>query len=95
MRATAQTDGTGDGRVGGRRVVAIVYFVVVGIAGLMGALLGAIGPVRLEPTLFFLVDLPPTVPGMVVYGVTTVGVVLGVLLGLVEAVSRVAGAKSG
>lgn len=75
-------------RVPGRRVVLVVYVVVVAIAGLLGALLGFVDPDGMDPTLFFVVDLPATVLGMVAYGVVTVGVVLGGLLLLVRYVSR-------
>lgn len=74
--------------VAGRHVVLVVYLGVVSVAGVMGAVLGAVNPDGMDPTLFFIVDLPATVPGMVVFGVVTVGVGLGVLLGLVRVVSR-------
>lgn len=75
-------------RVAGRRVVLTVYLAVVAIAGLMGAMLGFVNPEGMDPRLFFVVDLPATVAGMVVYGVGTVGVVLGAFLLLVRYVSR-------
>lgn len=65
----------------GRNVVLFVYTTVVAIAGFMGFLLGAVGPDALQPvSLFFLVELPPTPLGLAVYGMGTVGLVLGVLL---------------
>lgn len=67
-------------RVPGQRVVLTVYLVVVGVAGVMGALLGYVNPEGMDPRLFFVVDLPPTILGMVAFGVTTVGVILGVFL---------------
>lgn len=75
-------------RIAGRRVVLVLYLGVVAVAGVLGALLGFVNPVGLDPTLFFLVELPPTVPGMVTFGVVNVGGVLGVLLLLVRVVSR-------
>lgn len=79
---------TAGNRVAGRRVVLAVYLVVVALAGLLGALLGYVHPAGMDPRLFFVVDLPPTVPGMVVFGVTTVGVGLGLVVVLVRYVSR-------
>lgn len=64
----------------GRRVVVTVYAAVVAIAGLMGFIIGLVEPDGLEPTLFFVIDLPGSPLGMVVFGVTTVGLGLGVLL---------------
>lgn len=64
----------------GRRVIYVVYAVVVAIAGLMGFLIAVIRPEDLDPTLFGFIDLPPTPVGMVVFGVVTVGLGLGVLL---------------
>lgn len=71
----------------GRRVVYTVYATVVAIAALMGFILGVISPEGLDPTLFFVVDLPPTPVGMAVFGVTTVGLALGVLLVVVAFVA--------
>lgn len=64
----------------GRRVVYAVYAVVVAIAGLMGFILGVISPRALDPVLFGVIDLPPTPVGMVIFGVVTVGLGLGLLL---------------
>ena len=86
MSANLDREPTAD--VPGRRVVLAVYLVVVAVAGLMGALLGFVNPEGMDPTLFFLVDLPPTILGMVAFGVTTVGVGLGALLVLVRYVAR-------
>lgn len=46
----------------------------------MGFIIGIINPDDLDPTLFFVIDLPPTPVGMVIFGVTTVGLALGILL---------------
>lgn len=71
----------------GRRVVGTVYVAIVAIAGLMGFVLGIINPEGLNPTLFGVFDLPPTPFGMVVFGVVTIGVGLGVLLFVVSVVA--------
>lgn len=86
-------DGGGSGpagRVPGKRVVLTVYAIVVAIAAILGALLGLVNPVGLDPTLPF-VDLPATPLGMVTFGVVAVGGGLGVLLLLVRLVSRIDG----
>jgi hypothetical protein len=72
----------------GRQVVLAVYAAVVGVAAVMGFLLGLAQPVALEPVLFGVIALPPTPLGMVVYGVVTVGGGLGVLLALIVYVSE-------
>ena len=64
----------------GRRVIYAVYAAVVSIAALMGFILGTINPEGLDPTLFFVIDLPPTPVGMVIFGVSTIGLGLGVLM---------------
>lgn len=64
----------------GRRVIYALYAVVVGIAGLMGFIIGIIRPEKLDPRLFGVIDLPPTPVGMVIFGVVTVGLGMGVLL---------------
>ena len=76
------------GGVAGPRVVVVVYLAVLGVAAAMGALLGYVNPEGMDPELFFLVDLPPTPLGMAVFGVTTVGSALGVLLLVVQYVSQ-------
>lgn len=73
----------------GRNIVLLVYVIVVSIAGFMGFLLGAIGPAKLNPvSLFFLIEIQPTAIGLAVYGMVTVGVVLGILLALVRYAAR-------
>lgn len=74
--------------VAGRRVVVAIYLTVLAVAGLMGALIGYIKPVALDPTLFFIVDLPPNALGMAIFGVVTVGVGLGLFLLGVRYVSQ-------
>jgi hypothetical protein len=74
--------------ISGKRVVLAVYLTVLAIAGLMGAIIGIIKPVALDPTLFFVLDLPGNAVGMATFGVVTVGTLLGVLLLAVRYVSR-------
>lgn len=64
----------------GRRVILGLYLVVVAIAGVMGAVLGATRPDIVEPELFGVLALPANTLGMAVYGMVTVGLALGVLL---------------
>lgn len=86
---TANTDRLAlGGRVAGSRVVLAVYLAVLGVAGAMGALLGYVNPEGMNPSLFFVVDLPASPLGMATFGVVTVGVGLGVLLLVVQYVSR-------
>lgn len=73
----------------GRRVIGTIYVAVVLIAALFGFLVGTIATGALRPPrLFFLVELPPSPVGMATYGAITVATILGVLLLLVEYVSR-------
>lgn len=72
----------------GQRVVLAVYLVVLVIAGLMGAILGATRPDVVEPVLFVVIPLPPSPLGMAVYGIGTVGVAIGVLLLAVAGVAN-------
>ncbi|MFC7020510.1 MULTISPECIES: DUF7520 family protein [Haloarcula] len=72
----------------GDRIVVRLYVAIVALAGVMGYVLGVIRPENLQPVLFGIIPLPPTPLGVAIYGVTTVGVGLGVLLLLVVYVSR-------
>jgi hypothetical protein len=72
----------------GERVVVWLYAIIVALAGVMGFVLGSIRPEDLEPQLFGVIALPPTPLGVAIYGVVTIGVGLGILLGLVIVVSR-------
>lgn len=72
----------------GEKVVVVVYVVIVALAGVMGFVLGAIRPADLQPALFGVIALPPTPFGVALYGMVTVGVGLGVFLGLVIYISR-------
>lgn len=83
------TTATGTTRRSGRTVVLFVYAVVVAIAGLMGLLLGSIGPKALRPVkLFFVFEIQPTPLGLALYGMATLGGGLGIALLLVMYVSR-------
>lgn len=68
-------------------MLVVVYAGIVGVAATMGFVLGLINPEGLDPTLFGFVDLPPTPLGMAVFGIVTIGLGLGVLLGLVAYVA--------
>jgi len=72
----------------GEKVVVQIYVVIVALAGVMGFVLGAIRPDELQPALFGVIALPPTPFGVALQGMVTVGLGLGVLLGLVVYVSR-------
>lgn len=72
----------------GKRIVLVVYVAIVAITGVMGFVIGTIRPQNLDPKLFAVVDLPPTPYGMALYGMVTIGVVLGVLLLLVKYVAE-------
>ncbi|MDS0282946.1 DUF7520 family protein [Haloarcula onubensis] len=76
----------------GQRVVVQIYVIIVALAGVMGFVLGTIRPADLQPALFGVIALPPTPFGVALYGMVTVGLGLGVLLGLVIYVSRRTGA---
>lgn len=80
---------TTNGGINGERVIVVLYVIVVGVAGFMGAAIGSIGLRDLEPVSFLgLVTFQPTPTGLAAFGVTTVGVSLGVALLLVVFVSR-------
>ena len=72
----------------GEKVVVAVYVIIVALAGVMGFVLGSIRPADLQPALFGVIALPPTPFGVALYGMITVGVGLGILLGLVVYISR-------
>lgn len=77
------------GGIGGRSVIVTLYFVVVGIAGMMGAAIGTIGLRDLEAVTFLgLVTFQPTPVGLAAFGMLTVGTGLGLTLGLVVFVSK-------
>jgi len=72
----------------GEKVVVQLYVVIVALAGVMGFVLGSIRPADLQPELFGFITLPPTPFGVALYGMATVGVGFGILLGLVIYISR-------
>ena len=73
----------------GRSVVFAIYCVAIGVAGVMGFLLGMIGPDALRSVkLFFLIEMPPTPLWLAIYGMVTLATILGVLLLAVRFVSR-------
>ncbi len=75
--------------IGGKRVIVVLYIVVVSVAGFMGAAIGSIGLRDLEAISFLgLVTFQPTPTGLAAFGMTTVGVSLGTVLVLVVYVSR-------
>lgn len=79
---------TGTG-IEGEWVIVVLYVVVVGVAGFMGAAIGSIGLRDLEAiSLLGLVTFQPTPLGLAAFGVTTVGLTLGITLALVVFVSR-------
>lgn len=75
--------------IDGERVIAVLYVVVVAIAGVLGAAIGSIGLRDLEAVSFLgLVTFQPTPVGLAAFGMTIVGVTLGIALLLVMYVSR-------
>ena len=75
--------------LGGKRLILLLYAVVVSIAGITGFLIGALGIRGLRPVTFLgLVTFQPTAVGLAAYGVLTMGLGLGVMLGLVIYVSK-------
>lgn len=72
----------------GEKVVVQMYVIIVALAGVMGFVLGTIRPANLQPALFGVIDLPPTPFGVALYGMLTIAIGLGILLGLVIYVSR-------
>jgi len=79
----------------GDKVVVQLYVIIVALAGVMGFVLGTIRPDDLQPELFGFIPLPPTPFGVALYGMITVGVGLGIFLGLVIYVSRRTDAAAG
>ena len=72
----------------GRRTILLIYVIIVGIAGVLGLVLGEYVFASPGPELFFLIDLPATALGFATFGVVTVAVALGLPLALVVYVSR-------
>jgi hypothetical protein len=72
----------------GPRFVAALYLAIVALTGLFGFVIGSIRPADLDPSLFMVLDLPPTPLGVALYGMLTVGIILGGLLLLVRYVGK-------
>lgn len=83
------TDTEGSTARGGNRIIIALYVIVVAVAGLMGGVIGSIGLRDLEAVSFLgVVTFQPTPLGLALYGMLTIGTLLGVLLLLVVGVSR-------
>jgi hypothetical protein len=83
------TDTEGTSPRGGNRIIIALYLIVVAVAGLMGGVIGSIGLRDLEAVSFLgLVTFQPTPLGLALFGMLTIGTMLGVLLLLVIVVSR-------
>lgn len=86
---TSVTTDNGNAGLGGNRIIVLLYVVVVAITGFMGAVLGSIGLRDLEAvSLLGVVTFQPTPTGLALFGMTTVGIGLGIVLSLVVFVSR-------
>lgn len=72
----------------GPRFVVVLYTLLVLLTGVFGYVIGLIRPADLDPRLFMVIDLPPTPFGMAIYGMVTVGLILGILLLGVRYVAR-------
>jgi hypothetical protein len=76
-------------RLQGRSLVVGLYVLIVSFAGVVGVLLGAFGPDDLRAVkLFGVIELQPTPVGLAIFGMVTIGLLLGVLLSLVVFVSE-------
>lgn len=81
---------------GGRSIVLALYAGIVAFSGLIGFLLGTLGPQlfqdetgSLRPVLLLgIVEIQPTPLGLALYGIVTIAIVLGVPLALVILASR-------
>lgn len=83
------TDTEGASARGGNRIIIALYLIVVAVAGLMGGVIGSIGLRDLKAVEFLgIVTFQPTPLGLALYGMLTIGTLLGVLLLLVVGVSR-------
>jgi zinc transporter ZupT len=75
-------------RLDGRRFVLLMYAVIVGLTGVLGAVLGEVIAMGSAPRLFFLIRLPPNGLGFGIYGIVTIAVALGIPLVLVVYLSE-------
>ena len=64
----------------GPQFVVVLYSLLVLLTGVFGYVIGLIRPADIDPKLFMVVEMPPTPFGMALYGMVTVGTILGVLL---------------
>lgn len=88
-------DASRPGAWDGHRFVLVLYAAIVALTGVFGFVIGAVRPLDLDPELFMLVQLAPTPLGLALYGMLTVGTVLGALLLAVNYVSRFDDAEPG
>lgn len=74
----------------GRRVILIIYAAVIAIAGVMGTILGVILPEQKGVAVATMgpLSFPITPVTFAAYGMISMAVTLGVLLGLVQFMSR-------
>jgi hypothetical protein len=82
------TSTTRDGTVTGRRIVAVLYVVLVGVGTVAGVLVSVFVENLSRPELFGFLALPATPLGFAVFGGVTIAVVLGVPLSLVIYAAR-------
>ncbi|SIQ93667.1 hypothetical protein SAMN05421858_0870 [Haladaptatus litoreus] len=76
-------------RFHGRWLVVGLYALIVSFAGFVGVLLGLYGPEDMRPvSLLGLIEIQPTAIGLAIFGMTTIGLFLGILLFLVMFVSE-------
>ncbi|MFW5919872.1 MAG: DUF7520 family protein [Halanaeroarchaeum sp.] len=74
----------------GRRIILVVYGTLIAIAGVMGAILGVILPEQKGVAIASLgpLSFPVTPVTFAIYGMISLAVMLGILLGAVQFVSR-------
>lgn len=73
---------------GGRRIVVLLYVILVAVGTVAGVLVGVFVENLSRPELFGVISLPATPLGFALFGGITMAAVLGVPLALVVAVSR-------
>ncbi|MEZ3115873.1 cox cluster protein [Halobaculum sp. MBLA0147] len=82
------TAGTDEQGFAGRRLVVVLYVLLVGVGATAGVLVATFVDGLSRPELFGVVPLPATAVGFAVFGGVTMAVVLGVPLAGVVYVSR-------
>mgnify|MGYP000010949496 CR=1 FL=1 len=75
----------------GPQLVLRLYVALVLVGGVAGAAVATVISGLQSPRLLFVIELPPTVIGFIIYGAVTVAVVLGVPLAMVSLGSRLRG----